>query len=458
MALGDLTIVGGNAACLVAAHESALAGAHVKLLLPSAGLHPATVTGRRVDTGPRYVAVRKSELLDPVERALARVGASSQHVERFVTQTLEVPLVETQAPQMMFRGHRCPDLFATNDPAALAALLTVEEVACMRDELASRTWRPTGTIEQASLYNHGDTFTRLFVEPRAEKIYPASWRIVDARDRRRLAVPLIDPVVLRAALYGYSPVLPTIPTYYYPECGNFSVIAERLYDLVLRNPSIEVHEFSKIEGLDGSRSSLVTDHGAHTIEGPLVLGLSIDQLSPLARLSDVCDLQRFDVAWFEVERDAVSPAAYVNLMDANHDAFRASFGGRTDDPAKTILCLELAAGGDAEAALEASELVTPGTSVERVGRLSSVARIAPSVRNRRLVDWAKRRLADLDPIYVGLLHDFSDGTMTEHLRQGLRAALMVKSRLEANRTLESDLLPSVPLSAFGAETPMPSFN
>lgn len=424
----DLTIIGGNAACLVAAQEAATAGARVKLLLPTHGLHPATVTGRRVDTGPRYLTVR-DENEDPVERSRARTGISSSHVKRFVERTLGVELAEIAAPRMMFRGQSADDLFTTNDPSALTALLDHDEIETMKRELAHRAWRPTGTVEEASLYNHGGTFTRLFVEARAQKMYPDAWRLVDVRDRRRLQVPLLDPVVTRAALRGYTPVLPSPTRYSYPSCGSFSIVSERLYELVLSNPSIAIHEYGTLESLSTSRTHIETDRGSQAIEGLLVLGVSIDEIAALARVGDVCDRMRFDVAWFEVDRDDVKPAAYVNLMDDDHAAFRASFGGIADDPSRVMVCLELAANGDAEHALASSGLVAEGATVRRIGRISSVARVAPSARNRRLVEWAHRRLADLDPIYVGLVADLTTDSVSEHLRHGLSAAREAENRL-----------------------------
>ncbi len=443
----DLTVVGGNVACLVAAQEAATAGARVKLMLPWRGLHPVTVTGRRVDTGPRFIAVRDANE-DPVERVRARSGAATADVKRYVERTLGVALDEVDGPKMMFRDHRADDLFATNDPSCLTALLDSRELVCVQDELTHRTWRPTGTLEEASLYNHGETFTRLFVAPRAEKMYPNTWRLVDVRDRRRLQVPLIDPVVMRAALHGCVPTLPTTTRYYYPACGSFSGVAERLYELVLSNPAIEVHEYGALRGLDSTRTRIESDRGPQRIDGPLVLGVSPDEIAPLARIGDVCDLMRFDVAWFEVDREDVEPAAYVNLMDGEHDAFRASFGGIADDPSRVMVGLELAASGDAEGALTASRLLRAGANARRIGRLSSVARIAPSARNRRLVEWAQRRLADLDPIYVGLLGDIGSSSVGEHLRHGLRAAHTVEDRL-MSRT------PDLDLPAVASSTPIP---
>lgn len=252
-----VTVVGNNVAAIMSAITLAKKGYEITLVSPSkrlgghfAGLE---LDGHTFDAGMNFL-----EFTSYNQDASARLASydikKRNDVGRFTTlvkQTLDEfdTFCKIDTPRMMFDDMFIPDLIISDNLIALRLLpdftqklikKELSEIFSLNRKFhASRKLEfSKETFETLSLFNHGETFHKLFIEPFCKKLTGCSSADFVGLFHRSLWLPLFYPETLFKELDGTLPFREN--HFYYPRNGSISSLIEKMEMKLKSFPNVTI--------------------------------------------------------------------------------------------------------------------------------------------------------------------------------------------------------------------------
>ncbi|MDX8152817.1 class I SAM-dependent methyltransferase [Patulibacter brassicae] len=463
-------IVGGTLAALVAADAAASRGESVRLLLPrqgvGGGFAPIRRDGHVLELGVRLLELGfEGAPAEPPPLREYRPGLAGHRpwattVERWARELLGDRIRTIAPPVMVLRDAgritREPDLLFTVDLSALATSLPDAVRRRMLDEVRharATTGEDAGllaprhaerlagaTLLEASLANHGPTFHERYVAPLCDKVLGGGAASIAATLRRKAWAPLFHPRTLEQALagdpIGFHPQRP-LETVDPDGCGG---VVDALLERLDRRTTLQVMTVGEpvaIAPADRGRTAIRFEDGRSILTRRPLLACSAATLFRATGIAYDPPRVRTAIAWLDAPtRDVADVPELVHVLDPANPVLRVSRGGRSADPERALLTVELRHDTSAEGlvprardGLVAAGLVDP-TTARSLRPLLAAARPTFPVPSAEVaaIDAAAR--AELDRLRLDV--DLAAGaasavadTLNDQVVQGLQAAARI---------------------------------
>ncbi|WP_422004772.1 hypothetical protein [Pyruvatibacter mobilis] len=452
----DLVVVGGGVGCLVAAISAADAGRSVTLLLPERGIGAGFATmarnGFHLDMGCRRLDLTH-EGEAPLETYRPGMGSRpfAPHIRRFLEDRIGLEITSTASPKMIYAGVLADDFTASLDLTPLPRMLGTEDAAAVEREtaallsatppsaltlgLGSPPDLAAGTLEEASLANHGLTLHTRMIAPFAAKLYPDKWRSIPADLAAKIWTPLLYPRTVNAGCRGNIERGRGAVTYFYPASGYFGELIEKLLAAAEATPGLTISRIPDLTNLsrDGARTTAeLADGSPLRWECPFIIGSSVEAWCALAGVKTQIEKLPLAIIWLEVNGDnlLVEPGL-LHVFEPTTSAYRVSFGGTGARPGHQIVTVEMTGNSPECTTAMATDALTrlgvlrPDATVTEIACQPALTIVAPSASNRDALRTAHARLAaqGIMPRLIGTLNDLKADTLNDHILQGLTAHL-----------------------------------